>query len=70
MVVATPFCFGQYDGAGRGAGSVETSEEDKRKLAQESLAYNLSKPAFREMFPQVKLTHTIRERGARSVCRF
>jgi hypothetical protein len=38
---------------GENAGSVETTDEEKRKLAAESLAYNLSKPAWRDMFPQL-----------------
>jgi len=45
----------QARGAARNnAGSVETTEEDKRKLAAESLTYNLSKPAWRDMFPQLE----------------
>jgi ubiquitin-conjugating enzyme E2 J2 len=45
-------------------GSITTSPEEKRRLAQESLSFNMKNPTFRKVFPEWVEEHTLRSTAA------
>jgi ubiquitin-conjugating enzyme E2 J2 len=48
-------------------GSVSTSDEEKQRLAQNSLAFNCKSAVFRKMFPEYVEKHLERQRAAEQV---
>lgn len=45
-------------------GSIETSNAEKRKLAKQSLEYNVQDPIFRKLFPKMVVIHDEKKRIA------
>mmetsp|Transcript_9280 Transcript_9280/g.23699 ORF Transcript_9280/g.23699 Transcript_9280/m.23699 type:complete len:241 (-) Transcript_9280:20-742(-) len=43
------------------AGSIQTSAAEKRRLARDSLAYNLKSPTFRKLFPELEEEYNRRQ---------